>query len=112
MNPDGYNQPKETTKAVKATFIPVDPAPIDQAKVFSMYDGSGRADVNMTTEADSRNALVDTANAGYRFRFANTSTSRMAPASSKSAPCLTGATPSQVRAGALPRFPPVKAPNS
>lgn len=38
VNPDGYNQPKETTKAVKATFIPVDPAPIDQAKVFSMYD--------------------------------------------------------------------------
>lgn len=110
VNPDGYNQPKETTKAVKATFIPVDPAPIDQAKVFSMYDGSGRADVNMTTEADSRNALVDTANAGYRFRFANTSTSRMAPAVIEIGPVPDGRDPITSPGGGAPTIPSVKAP--
>ena len=34
----------------------------------------------MSTEAKRRNALVNTANAGYRFRFGDTSDSRMAPA--------------------------------
>ena len=34
----------------------------------------------MSTEAKRRNALVNTANAGYRFRFGDTSESRMAPA--------------------------------
>ena len=77
---NAYVQPRETTAAAKATFVPVDPVPQTTAKVFSMYDGSGSADVTMSTEADRRNALVDTANAGYRFRFGDNSTSRMAPA--------------------------------
>ncbi len=80
VNPDHYTQNRETTVAAKSTFVPVDPAPQNTAKVFSMYDGSGSSDVNMTTEADRRNALVNTANAGYRFRFGDNSTSRMAPA--------------------------------
>ena len=48
--------------------------------MFSEFDGSGVSDPTMSTEADKRNALVNTDNAGYRFRFGDSSDSRMAPA--------------------------------
>ncbi|MCI8425555.1 MAG: hypothetical protein HFJ72_07855, partial [Adlercreutzia sp.] len=99
VSPDGYTQPKVVTPAATATFKPVDPAPIEVARVFSMYDGSGTTDVNMTTEAKRRNALVNNANAGYRFYFGNTSASRMAPAIIEVGPIPDGRNPIKDAAG-------------
>ena len=75
-----YSITAATQAAPKATFQPVDPSPQATAKVFSEFDGSGVSDPTMSTEADKRNALVNTDNAGYRFRFGDSSDSRMAPA--------------------------------
>ena len=82
VGPDygSFSQPKKTTQAAKATFRQVQTNPLITAKVFSMYDGSGATDSAMEKEADKRNALVNEPNAGWRFRFGNTSASRMAPA--------------------------------
>ena len=82
VGPDygSFSQPKKTTEAAKATFRQVQTNPLITAKVFSMYDGSGATDSAMEKEADKRNALVNEPNAGWRFRFGNTSASRMAPA--------------------------------
>lgn len=74
-----YTVTPTTKPSPTATFRPKDPQPQAVAKVFSKFDGSGVSDPNMTTEADKRNALVNTADAGFRFRFGDTSESRMAP---------------------------------